>query len=166
MEKKRRRKVWLNSPHKPAFLEPTTPLQRVKQLHGVKGPKIITAHTPAQEGIQPECGFPGIRMALGVPCTHSHAVHKSSSSHAWGGWEGLSGSCLAHRHSAASGAGVRTNFSLYLRLLALLLPQQGQYDLLNLFLFPSGSSSAVCVGKINCLIIALISNQVTFSVAV
>lgn len=49
-------------------------------------------------------------------------------------------------------------------LLLLLLPRQRQYDLLKLFLFPSSSSSAVCVRKTNCLIIVLISNHVTFSV--
>lgn len=49
-------------------------------------------------------------------------------------------------------------------LLLLLLPRQRQYDLLKLFLFPSSSSSVVCVRKTNCLIIVLISNHVTFSV--
>lgn len=72
---------------------------------------------------------------------------------------------LAGTRLTAAGAGVRANLSLYRGLLALLLPQQRQYDLLKLFLFPSGSSGAVCIGKINCLIIALISNHVTFSVA-
>jgi len=80
------------------------------------------------------------------------------------GREDSAGTRLA-RSRGTWGAGVGANFSLCLGLLALLLPRQRQYDLWKLFLFPSGSSSAVCVGKINCLIIARISNHVTFSVA-
>lgn len=96
----------------------------------------------------------------------SPAAHRSSSSCAQrlSGGFAKSGTRLAHSHDTL-GADVRANFSLYLGLLVLLLPRQRQYDLLKLFLFPSGSSSALCVGKINCLIIALISNHVTFSVA-
>lgn len=86
-------------------------------------------------------------MALDIPRTPSHgALLPAGAAPAvpGGGREDLAGTRLA-RSCDASGAGVRANFSPYLGLLVLLLPRQKQYDLLNLSLFPSGSSSAVCV---------------------